>query len=73
MLASRLGVQMKKLVLLSCPVHARYAPNFQRVGKVVSVRTKLDLVILADGELLIEANDNVCKRFADPTFLSLSH
>ena len=49
MLASRLGVRMKKLVLLSCPVHARYAPDFQRADKVVSVRTKLDLVILADG------------------------
>lgn len=68
MLASRLGVQMKKLVLLSCPVHARYAPNFQRVGKVVSVRTKLDLVILADGELLIEANDNVSGKKKENEF-----
>ena len=49
MLASALGLSMEKLVLLSCPVHSRYAPVFQRVPNVVSVRTRLDLVILADG------------------------
>ena len=49
MLASALGLSMGKLVLLSCPVHSRYAPDFQRVSEVVSVRTRLDLVILADG------------------------
>ena len=49
MLASKLGLNMNKLVLLSCPVHARYAPDFGHVSKVVSVRTRLDLVILADG------------------------
>ena len=48
MLASKLGLNMNKLVLLSCPVHARYAPDFDHVSKVVSVRTRLDLVILAD-------------------------
>ena len=48
MLASDLGLSISKLVLLSCPVHSHYAPNFQRVRKVVSVRTRLDLVILAD-------------------------
>ena len=40
---------MNKLVLLSCPVHTPYAPYFGRIRKVVSVRTRLDLVILADG------------------------
>ena len=49
MLASVRGLAMDKLVLLSCPVHSRYAPDFQRVPNVVSVRTRLDLVILADG------------------------
>ena len=49
MLASALGLSMDKLVLLSCPVHSSYAPDFQRVHNVVSVRTRLDLVILADG------------------------
>lgn len=49
MLASTLGLAMDKLVLLSCPVHSRYAPDFRRIANVVSVRTRLDLVILADG------------------------
>lgn len=49
MLASRLGVNINKLILLSCPVHTRYAPDLVHVWKVVSVRTRLDLVILADG------------------------
>ena len=49
MRASKLGLDIDKLVLLSCPVHRRYAPDFQHVRNVVSVRTRLDLVILADG------------------------
>ena len=57
MLASALGLSMEKLVLLSCPVHSRYAPDFQRVSNVVSIRTRLDLVILADGG---------SQRFRDP-------
>lgn len=49
MLASQQGLDVGKLVLLSCPVHAhRYLPHFQRVNDVVSVRVHLDLVILAD-------------------------
>jgi hypothetical protein len=43
-------VQIDKLVVLSCPVHpAKYSVNFGRVNKVVSVRVKMDLVLLADG------------------------
>ena len=57
MLASQGGVRFKKLVLLSCPVHARYAPAFTHICKVVSVRTRLDLAILADGGR---------QRFRDP-------
>ena len=49
MLASQRGVKFDKLVLLSCPVHARYVPYFSHVRKVVSIRTHLDLVVLADG------------------------
>ncbi len=49
MLASRRGLEMEKLVLLSCPVHRRYSPDFRYAKDVVSVRTRLDLVILADG------------------------
>ena len=49
MLATQSGLAMGKLILLSCPVHDRYRPNFAQVPRVVSVRVKADLVILADG------------------------
>lgn len=51
MLATTLGLKAGKLILLSCPVHVnKYLPDFTKVKKpVVSVRVKLDLVILADG------------------------
>jgi hypothetical protein len=49
MLASQAGLSIGELVLLSCPVHPQYMPDFARVGKAVSVRVHLDLVILADG------------------------
>ena len=49
MLASELGLEIEKLILLSCPVHRRYSPDFRYTKKVVSVRTRLDLVVLADG------------------------
>lgn len=50
MLATANGLVTGDLVLLSCPVHAgKYAPDFARCRRVVSVRVKLDLVILADG------------------------
>jgi pimeloyl-ACP methyl ester carboxylesterase len=49
MLASQQGLDLGQLVLLSCPVHARkYFPDFGRVREVVSIRVRLDLVILAD-------------------------
>jgi hypothetical protein len=49
MLASNQGVKIGTLVLLSCPVHVpKYQPDFSSVGKVVSIRVRLDLVILAD-------------------------
>jgi hypothetical protein len=50
MLATQAGTRMGKLVLLSCPVHwPKYAPDFNRVTKTVSIRVHMDLVILADG------------------------
>jgi len=50
LLATQLGVTTREAVLLSCPVHwPVYAPDFSRIGKVVSIRVHLDLVILADG------------------------
>jgi hypothetical protein len=49
-LTTQLGVTMREAVLLSCPVHwAKYAPDFSRVARVVSIRVHLDLVILVDG------------------------
>jgi len=50
MLASQAGLNLGTLVLLSCPVHVdKYFPEFSRVTKTVSIRVRLDLVILADG------------------------
>ena len=49
MLATQNGLDTGPLVLLSCPVHPIYMPDFSRTGPVVSIRVKLDLVILADG------------------------
>lgn len=49
MLANASTLNVREMVLLSCPVHpAKYFPNFKRVHKVVSIRLKFDLVILAD-------------------------
>lgn len=49
MLASQNGLDVDQLVLLSCPVHAqKYLPDFTRVQNTVSIRVRLDLVILAD-------------------------
>jgi len=50
MLASQNGLRVGTLVMMSCPVHwDRYSPNFPIVARRVSVRVKLDLVILVDG------------------------
>jgi hypothetical protein len=50
MLATNRGLQVEKLVLLSCPVHpAKYMPDFSRAPDVVSIRVRADLVILIDG------------------------
>jgi hypothetical protein len=47
--ATMIGMNAGTLYLLSCPVHwHKYRPDFSRVTRVVSVRVKLDLVILAD-------------------------
>jgi hypothetical protein len=49
MLASQSGLNIGTLVLLSCPVHIhKYAPNPANIARTVSVRVRLDLVILAD-------------------------
>ena len=49
MLATQLGMRAGKLILLSCPVHPhKYFPEFANTTRVISIRVKLDLVILAD-------------------------
>jgi hypothetical protein len=51
MLATQPGMAMtpQEIVLLSCPVHfPKYAPDFSKIQKIVSIRVRLDLVILAD-------------------------
>lgn len=49
MLASNRGLRLGELALLSCPVHTRnYQPDYGQVAKLVSIRVRLDLVILAD-------------------------
>ena len=35
-------------MLLSWPVHEQWFPDFDRVGAVIDVRVRLDLIILAD-------------------------
>jgi hypothetical protein len=50
MLATHLGLRVGKLVLLSCPAHPnKYLPDFDQVDEVISIRVRLDLVILLDG------------------------
>lgn len=50
MLATQGGLDVGQLVLLSVPVHVhKYMPDFSRVADAVSIRVRLDLVILADG------------------------
>ena len=41
-------VKVRQLVLLSCPAHSLYEPDFSNVSDVVSIRVKWDLVIMAD-------------------------
>jgi hypothetical protein len=47
-LATRLGCEFDRLVLLSWPVHGEWFPDFGRVGRIVDIRVKMDLVIIAD-------------------------
>ena len=50
MLANHAGPHIGRMILLSCPVHwPKYTPDFMRVGRVISIRVHLDLVILVDG------------------------
>lgn len=48
-LATGLGLQIGRVVLLSWPVHPEWFPTFANVERIVDVRVHLDLVIIADG------------------------
>ncbi|HEX9670531.1 MAG TPA: hypothetical protein VGC93_13750 [Thermoanaerobaculia bacterium] len=49
MLATRRGLEIGRLVLLSCPVHwTKYKPKPDSIQSALSIRSRLDLVILAD-------------------------
>jgi hypothetical protein len=49
MLATQAGMKVGTLVLLSCPAHVhKYYPDFRHATRIVSVRVRMDLVILAD-------------------------
>lgn len=47
-LATRREMSIDRLVLLSWPVHSEWFPDFTRVQRIIDVRVRLDLVILAD-------------------------
>lgn len=47
-LATVRGLQLDRLVLLSWPVHTEWFPDFDNVQRIIDVRVRLDLVIIAD-------------------------
>jgi hypothetical protein len=47
-LATRRGLVLDRLVLLSWPVHGEWFPDFTRVRRIIDIRVRLDLVVLAD-------------------------
>ena len=42
-------VRFDRLVVMGWPARARFFPDFSRVGRVIDVRVRMDLVILLDG------------------------
>lgn len=47
-LATRQGVMFDRLVLMGWPVHEKWFPDFTKVNRIIDVRVRLDLVIMAD-------------------------
>lgn len=47
-LATRRGLEIDRMVLLSWPVHAEWFPDFARVRRIIDIRVRWDLVIIAD-------------------------
>ncbi len=48
-LATRRGVEFRRLVLMAWPVHEEWFPDFANVSRIVDIRVRMDLVILIDG------------------------
>ena len=46
-LATRAGAEFQRLVLLGWPVHTQWFPDFIQVTRIIDVRVRLDLVIMA--------------------------
>ncbi len=47
-LATRRGLEIDRLFLLSWPVHGAWFPDFARIRRCIDVRVRWDLVIIAD-------------------------
>lgn len=47
--ASRRGVEFDRLVLMGWPAHKQWFPDFAKVGRIIDIRVRFDLVILVDG------------------------
>lgn len=60
-LATQLGTRFSRLVLLSWPVHREWIFDVGNVAKVIDVRVRFDLVIIADrgGQSIPDAAPNV--------------
>jgi hypothetical protein len=47
-LATHRGLDIDRLILMSWPVHSQWFPDFTMVQKIIDVRVRFDLVIIAD-------------------------
>ena len=47
-LATKLGVEFDRLVLMGWPVHKKWFPDFSKVNRIIDVRVRLDLVVMLD-------------------------
>ena len=47
-LATRDGVEFDRLVLMAFPVHGEWFPDFTKINRIIDVRVRFDLVIMAD-------------------------
>jgi len=47
-LATHRGLELDRLVLMSWPVHGEWFPDFTKLQKIIDIRVRFDLVIIAD-------------------------